>query len=519
MSCQEGWNPNILYYILKGGEYHTCCDKGYAFMNHSRLKLMFFSHICSSEHITGAEKLLLFFVEQLNSEHECTLVVPNEGELACEARRKGIRTLVQNYPLLWEMYTPTFSLNQVEQMVLQKGRTDMILLTNLLAAEQPDAVVVNTCVNAWPAMAAREIGIPVAWIITEIMTENEYISLSVQTIDRYANWIIGISEVSLRSFRPITDPDKLFILYPFFDKSQALPELWPSERLKRRNELGLSEQQTVIGYISSDIYPSKGLEHFVQMAFHLNVKWNHARFIIVGKPTDVQYYQTCRKQVEDSSWKDRFHFLPFDKQIHTLYPAMDIVVIPSLVEEGFGMTALESMGFGKAAAAYESGGLREIFINTNNQASLAPKGNPSQLAAVVEPWLQHPELCVQQGIQNAEAAQAFFGITAFRNRLKIVLDEIQKQIPRWQNDGSVPLVPPVPSGKSMIPVQEVPSIVPRKRRRKHTGKKIYGKYKKNVTKSRWRSVKRNRTVYRKRRRNRRNTVRRVKQTDIRKVNL
>lgn len=121
MSCQEGWNPNILYYILKGGEYHTCCDKGYAFMNHSRLKLMLFSHICSGEHITGAEKLLLFFVDQLKSEHECTLVVPNEGQLAYEARNKGIRTLVQNYPLLWEMYTPSFSMNQAEQMVLEKG--------------------------------------------------------------------------------------------------------------------------------------------------------------------------------------------------------------------------------------------------------------------------------------------------------------------------------------------------------------------------------------------------------------
>ncbi|AVF21156.1 glycosyltransferase family 4 protein [Paenibacillus larvae] len=517
MSCQEGWNPNILYYILKGGEYHTCCDKGYAFMNHSRLKLMLFSHICSGEHITGAEKLLLFFVDQLKSEHECTLVVPNEGQLAYEARNKGIRTLVQNYPLLWEMYTPSFSMNQAEQMVLEKGGPEMTLLTNLLTAERPDVVVANTCINALLAIAARQIGIPVAWIITEIMTENEYTSLSIQAIDRYANWIIGISEASLRSFRPIIDPDKLFILYPFFDKSQALPELWPSERCKRRNELGLTEQQTVIGYISSDIYPSKGLDHFIQMTFHLNTKWDHARFMIIGRPTDIQYYQECRKLAENSPWKDRFHFIPFDKHIHTLYPAMDVVVVPSLVEEGFGMTALESMGFGKAVVAYESGGLREIFLNTNNQASLVPKGKPAQLAAVVEPWLEHKEACKQQGIQNAAAAEAFFGITAFRSRLHIILNRIQEQLLRWQADGTGPLVSPVPSGK--IPVQKVPSIVHRKRRKKKTGKKVPGKSRATYTKSRWRSVNQNRTVYRKRRRNRRNTVRRVKLTDIRKVNL
>ncbi|MDT2295248.1 hypothetical protein P7H21_14740 [Paenibacillus larvae] len=51
--------------------------------------------------------------------------------------------------------------------------------------------------------------------------------------------------------------------------------------------------------------------------------------------------------------------------------------------------------------------MREIFLNTNNQASLVPKGKPAQLAAVVEPWLEHKEACKQQGIQNAAAAEAF----------------------------------------------------------------------------------------------------------------
>ncbi|MDT2237719.1 hypothetical protein P7H19_17550 [Paenibacillus larvae] len=52
--------------------------------------------------------------------------------------------------------------------------------------------------------------------------------------------------------------------------------------------------------------------------------------------------------------------------------------------------------------------MREIFLNTNNQASLVPKGKPAQLAAVVEPWLEHKEACKQQGIQNAAAAEAFW---------------------------------------------------------------------------------------------------------------
>ncbi|MDT2273621.1 hypothetical protein P7H20_00170 [Paenibacillus larvae] len=108
--------------------------------------------------------------------------------------------------------------------------------------------------------------------------------------------------------------------------------------------------------------------------------------------------------------------------------------------------------------------MREIFLNTNNQASLVPKGKPAQLAAVVEPWLEHKEACKQQGIQNAAAAEAFFGITAFRSRLHIILNRIQEQLLRWQADGTGPLVSPVPSGK--IPVQKVPSIVHRKRRKK-----------------------------------------------------
>lgn len=43
------------------------------------------------------------------------------------------------------------------------------------------------------------------------------------------------------------------------------------------------------------------------------------------------------------------------------YTAMDIVVIPSMVKEGFGMTALEGLYFAKPVIAFNQGGLSELM--------------------------------------------------------------------------------------------------------------------------------------------------------------
>ncbi|MNP84924.1 hypothetical protein D3C76_1844470 [compost metagenome] len=68
----------------------------------------------------------------------------------------------------------------------------------MLRHARPDVVLVNTCVNVMPAMAAQELNIPVIWKITEVINQNAHTPVSVSIIERYSQWVIGISQAVMR---------------------------------------------------------------------------------------------------------------------------------------------------------------------------------------------------------------------------------------------------------------------------------------------------------------------------------
>lgn len=378
-------------------------------------KVLLFSHICNQDHITGAEKLLLFMTLELGRHYACTLVVPKEGLLAAEARRQGVATVVQAFPLLYDMYHPTESLPHLHQELL--GHSDMAGLLDLLFIHEPDLVITNTCVNLLPAAAAKKLGIPVAWIIAESIQSNTFTPISAEFMDHYADWIVGISETTLQPLQNHIRRAKKFVLPPSWHPEQYESREWPARRQNKRAELGIYDERPVVGYISSDIYANKGLDHFIQMGITICEKNQMAHFMITGKPADPVYMESCIQMILLSGYSSQFTLLPFDPDIQSVYPAMDIVVIPSLLNEGFGLTALEGLIFGKAVVAYRSGGLGEILSSTGNELFLAHKGDIRDLTSKVQYLVSDGGARQQAGEHNSQAIGQIFGIEAYRNRL------------------------------------------------------------------------------------------------------
>jgi hypothetical protein len=121
---------------------------------------------------------------------------------------------------------------------------------------------------------------------------------------------------------------------------------------------------------------------------------------------------------------------------------MDVVVVPSLSVEGFGMTALEGMVFGKPVVVYGSGGLAEIGESTGNGGFVVPTGDADGLFNRVSRLLGDEALLQAVGARNQEAAIAAFGIDAYRDRLRKFVDAlvVRGYIPLWLVRGSGPTV-------------------------------------------------------------------------------
>ncbi|MDR9856683.1 glycosyltransferase family 4 protein [Paenibacillus sp. VCA1] len=398
-------------------------------MNTYKPKIMLFSHVCNTGSITGAEKLLLLFCLQITPYFECILVAPQEGKLTASARKQGMKVRIQSYPLLFGMYQPGEQLEQEAEAL--RHHADFGAVVRCIAETAPDIVLTNTIVNVMPAVAAKLLGIPVLWKITETMQTTAHTSAAIAVVEKYSDCLIAISEVSARVFRgavsrPIT------LLPPSSD--DAL--LQPSQKLIRngyRKILRLKDSHVCIGYISSFIHPEKGLLEFIRMAAILAASFPNCRFVMIGKPSDQSYYDRCVDEVNASGHRNSFRFIPFVESVQSAYSAMDILVVPSMVQEGFGMTALEGMLCGKPVVAFDSGGLGELMNNTGNASFTVPTGDYAALAAKVSELLNHPELLQYTGSMNASAARNAYGLEAYRQRIHVFVQGLQHGCPDWMS--------------------------------------------------------------------------------------
>lgn len=390
-------------------------------------KILFFSHICCPTYITGAEKFLLFLISELYRQNECGLVVPHEGVLSQRARKMGVEIIIQPYSKVTSIWRADPIMNQEVQRIVQN---DLPVLINLLHIRNPDLVITNTCINPLPVVSAKKLGIPTAWIISEVITQNLYTHQSVNLIHHYADFIIGISKVVLQPFQRKELQHKIFTLHPSWRMKELLPASWEFHRKNKRAKFGVDSSHIWIGYISSDIVPLKGLNHFIQMGISLCRYSSNVRLLIVGNATYPSYYADCLRAVQQSGLADRFHFIGFEGAIQSVFPAMDILVVPSLVDEGFGMTAMEGHIFGKPVVSYRSGGLIEINKSTGNERFLVNKGNIGELVNRVKNLVVDKSFREKTGKRNQVAVFQVFGIEKYRSRLKLFMDAVNARVKR-----------------------------------------------------------------------------------------
>jgi hypothetical protein len=388
-------------------------------MHARKPRLIVFAHLCNPEFVTGAEKLTAFMLRELAAWYECVLAVPGDGRIAADARAAGFRTAVLPLTL-----APSFYLGLTHwRTELQEGMAGEPFrqLVRWLASEEPAAVLVATCVHPLPAVAARALGIPVVWAVMETMRETAHTAEITGFIAAHADRIAGISGSALAVFRSPDARAKAVLLPPSWDERELNPGEWPVNRDSMRRMLGVDASQPLVGFVASSIYENKGFHHFMEATLAAASRHPEARFLIAGNPVDQPYFETGLGMAREAGMLDRYRWIRYEPRIERIYPALDALVVPSLVPEGFGMTALEGMLFGKPVISYAAGGLAEIHAATGNAERAVPVGDAAALAAALIRLLDRPGELAGIGARSREAAVAAFGIDAYRARLQTFL--------------------------------------------------------------------------------------------------
>lgn len=155
-----------------------------------------------------------------------------------------------------------------------------------------------------------------------------------------------------------------------------------------RRELGLRDNQKVIGTVCRLVEPKKGLRFLLQAMAVLARKYGQppCQLLIVGDGPSRHELELLREQLDLSSW---VVFVGSRRDIPRVLHALDVFVLPSLYE-GFGIALLEAMAAGKPVIATAVGGIPE-FVLSGETGLLIEPGNVEALADAIDRLLSHPQ--------------------------------------------------------------------------------------------------------------------------------
>ena len=193
------------------------------------------------------------------------------------------------------------------------------------------------------------------------------------------DFVIANSTSTLRFQRNVNriSKNKSRMVHCFVDVERftQVDEHW---RRGIRNQWRVGSDQRVIGIIG-DVVPYKGHRTLFRALPQLVSKFPDLKLVVTGRfKRSESFTKQLRRFQLDNDLTCRVKWLGRRDNIHQIMKALDVVVIPSLVES-MGMVALEAMSAGRPVVAARTGGLTDLIedefngllVNRHDHAGLA----------------------------------------------------------------------------------------------------------------------------------------------------
>lgn len=372
-------------------------------------KVMLVNHNTDPEMVTGAEKVLLAAgLSCLERRMEVVWVSPQPG-LSCDrATRMGMEVHIVDYPVLWNFVHDPSRLEEDCRAFEQAAPGSP--LSRLVCAQRPDWIVTGSAINLMPAIVAHQRGIPLCWYIQEVIPSHPGLDPLMARVRQYAGRVLAPSEAVRRSLAAREVGSELTWVLPY---GTDIP---PAEAIRQHRRslrlcFGWTEEHVVIGWFGS-IYRGKGLLELLQASAHFRHRGEKIAIVAAGNAVESDYLQLCldeARRIAPIEWR----YLGALPNIEPLLAAVDLVAIPSLVEDAFPNIALEAMASGRCIVAYASGGLPEIVAH-GDTGYLVPNGDTAALGRTIAELAEHGGKRERAGRKGRRHAIRHFDLSRFK---------------------------------------------------------------------------------------------------------
>lgn len=141
-----------------------------------------------------------------------------------------------------------------------------------------------------------------------------------------------------------------------------------------------------IGY-AGRIAPDKGIDILLHAFTILANKYEDVKLLIAGS-SEKEYLTRVLTFIEGRNLKDKIEYLGYIDDMNLFYKKIDVLVLPSIVKEAFGLVLCEAMYCGIPVVTTDSGAQKEIIEN-GIDGFIVEKDNINTLEECIEKIYNH----------------------------------------------------------------------------------------------------------------------------------
>lgn len=194
----------------------------------------------------------------------------------------------------------------------------------------------------------------------------------------------------------------------------------PMDSILARNQLGLPLEKKILCSVSM-LIPEKGLQHLLEAAALLVHDYGIKDLLIVIAG-EGYYRNELEKMCIDLHIEINILFLDNRGDVQAIVAASDIVVVPSVWEEAFGLIIAEAMASARPVVASRIGGIPELVENGVTGLTVKP-ADAVELATALCQLLESPDKCRCMGAAGLNKATKEFNLAQQVKKLADLYDK------------------------------------------------------------------------------------------------
>jgi len=373
------------------------------------MKTILFFH--QSADLYGSDKTLLYLLKDIKEDYKLIILLPEDGLLCNKLKDLNIEFHI----------TPLFKISRqsmkISNILLSPFKIYSYIkkINKLIGKRKIDIIYSNTAAIIIGGIWAKINKTTHIWHIHEIINKPNIARYIYATLAKNLSSIVVCNSHSTKNWilnNKTTITDRYKVIWNGIKKID-LP-------LNETNDKEITI--SLIGRLSH----WKGQKFLLKTTSQLvNEKITNIKIKIVGSAHKLQpnILNDLQNYSKTLNIEEYVEFIPYTEKISEIYKDSDIIVIPSIEPEPFGLVAIEGMSFKKPIIASDHGGVTEIVKNYETGLLFKPNDVYDFKSSLIN-LIKNKEMRISMGIKGFERYEKNFTVDSYINKLRKVLSII-----------------------------------------------------------------------------------------------